>query len=138
MTQPLGEAPCVATFDKIDRAWNKTQRHNSPLTGAYSCCRMNHVVTSKDGAKTKIGCDKDALKGVLHTLFDRKVSELREACKQEGHQTQAQGRHDARGDEGVRNCRQCEAQSEETQGEEGHGDEDLHLGYVGRPSAPRK
>ena len=45
---------------------------------------MNHVVTSKDGAKTKIGCDKDALKGVLHTLFDRKVSELREACKEEG------------------------------------------------------
>ena len=21
VTQPLGEAPCVATFDKIDRAW---------------------------------------------------------------------------------------------------------------------
>jgi len=45
---------------------------------------MNHVVVSKDGAKTKIGCDKVALKGVLHTLFDRKVSELREACKEEG------------------------------------------------------
>ena len=45
---------------------------------------MNHVVTSKDGAKTKIGCDKHALKGVLHTLFNRKVSELREACKEEG------------------------------------------------------
>ena len=84
VTQPLGEAPCVATFDKIDRAWNKTQRHNSPLTGAYSCCRMNHVVVSKDGARTSIGCDKDALKGVLHTLFDRKVAELREACKEEG------------------------------------------------------
>ena len=51
VTQPLGEAPSVATFDKIDRAWNKTQRSNSPLTGAYSCCRMNHVVVSKDGAK---------------------------------------------------------------------------------------
>ena len=41
VTQPIGEEPAVATFDKIDRAWNKTQRHNSPLTGAYSCCRMN-------------------------------------------------------------------------------------------------
>ena len=73
VTQPLGEAPSVSTFDKIDRAWNKTQRSNSPLTGAYSCCRMNHVVVSKDGARTSIGCDKVALKGVLHTLFDRKV-----------------------------------------------------------------
>ena len=45
VTQPLGEAPSVSTFDKIDRAWNKTQRSNSPLTGAYSCCRMNHVVS---------------------------------------------------------------------------------------------
>ena len=26
VTQPLGEAPSVSTFDKIDRAWNKTQR----------------------------------------------------------------------------------------------------------------
>ena len=24
----LGEAPSVSTFDKIDRAWNKTQRSN--------------------------------------------------------------------------------------------------------------
>ena len=84
VTQPLGEAPSVSTFDKIDRAWNKTQRSNSPLTGAYSCCRMNHVVVSKDGAKTSIGCDKVALKGVLHSLFDRKVAEIREACKEEG------------------------------------------------------
>ena len=84
VTQPLGEEPAVSTFDKIDRAWNKTQRSNSPLTGAYSCCRMKHVVVSKDGATTKIGCDKVALKGVLHTLFDRKVAEIREACREEG------------------------------------------------------
>ena len=45
---------------------------------------MNHVVVSKDGAKTQIGCDKVALKGVLHTLFDRKVAEIREACREEG------------------------------------------------------
>ena len=30
VTQPLGEAPCVATFDKIDRAWYQTV-HKSKL-----------------------------------------------------------------------------------------------------------
>ena len=84
VTQPLGDPPAVATFDKIDRAWNKTQRHASPLTGAYSCCRLGHVVTSADGVETKIGCDKLALKGVLHQLFDRKVSEIRKDVEGEG------------------------------------------------------
>ena len=42
VTQPLGEAPCVATFDKIDRAWYQTVHKSklaaliTPSTRAYS------------------------------------------------------------------------------------------------------
>jgi hypothetical protein len=43
VTQPLGEAPCVATFDKIDRAWYQTV-HKSKLaaliTPSTRACSM--------------------------------------------------------------------------------------------------
>ena len=58
VTQPFGEPPRVRTLDKIDRAWNMTQRKTAVLTGAFSCCRLGHKVTSADGSVTPIACDK--------------------------------------------------------------------------------
>ena len=49
-----GEPPRVRTLDKIDRAWNMTQRKTAVLTGAFSCCRLGHKVTSADGSVTPI------------------------------------------------------------------------------------
>ena len=73
VTQPFGEAPRVKTMDKIDRAWNGTQRYGSVLTGEFSCCRLGHKVTSRDGKVTAMGCDKLQLKGVLQGLFKEKL-----------------------------------------------------------------
>ncbi len=73
VTQPFGEPPRVRTLDKIDRAWNMTQRKTAVLTGAFSCCRLGHKVTSADGSVTSIACDKLALRRVLHSLFERQL-----------------------------------------------------------------
>ena len=82
--QPIGEAPRVTTQDKIDRMWNMSQRYGSVLTGAFSCCRLNHKVTSSDGQVTTIGCDKLQLKSVLHGLFEEKLELLRSHLDEEG------------------------------------------------------
>jgi hypothetical protein len=74
VTQPFGEAPRVRTLDKIDRAWNMTQRKTAVLTGAFSCCRLGHKVSSADGSVTSISCDKLELRHVLHELFERQLS----------------------------------------------------------------
>ena len=84
VTQPFGEPARVMSFDKIDRAWNMTQRHSSVLTGAFSCCRLGHVVTSHDGKQTPIGCDKLQLKNVLHGLFDKQLAIVWKQLEQEG------------------------------------------------------
>ena len=73
VTQPFGEPPRVRTLDKIDRAWNMTQRKTAVLTGAFSCCRLGHKVTSADGSVTPIACDKLELRRVLHGLFERQL-----------------------------------------------------------------
>ena len=74
VTQPFGEPPRVRTLDKIDRAWNMTQRKTAVLTGAFSCCRLGHKVTSADGSVTPIACDKLELRRVLHGLFERQLN----------------------------------------------------------------
>ena len=84
VTQPLGEPPRVKTLDRIDRAWNMTQRHTSVLTGAFSCCRLGHRVTSRDGKSTTIGCDREQLAGILERLFDEQVEKLRANFASEG------------------------------------------------------
>ena len=83
VTQPLGEPPRVKTLDKIDRAWNMTQRHSAVLTGAFSCCRLHHQVTSHDGSVTSIPCDKEKLKSVLCSLFERQLDKVRAALPAE-------------------------------------------------------
>lgn len=84
MTQPLGEKPAVMTIDKIDRAWNHTQRKAAVLTGAFSCCRFNHQVMSRDGKTTAIACDKVKLAKILETLLDVELAELRRRLVVEG------------------------------------------------------
>ena len=51
-----------------------TQRKTAVLTGAFSCCRLGHKVTSADGSVTPIACDKLELRRVLHGLFERQLN----------------------------------------------------------------
>ena len=88
VTQPLGSAPAVYSVDKIDRLWIGSQRHNAVLTGDFSCCRMNHIVTSADGKDTPIPCDKEQLKSVLADLHAQQVAELRSLLPAEGFEAQ--------------------------------------------------
>ena len=76
VTQPLGEAPRVTSVDKVDRTWVQTQRHSAVLTGAFSCCRMKHQLTSKDGHVTIIPCDKDRLEAVLLELHEKQRQKI--------------------------------------------------------------
>lgn len=84
VTQPLGEPPRVKTLDRIDRAWNMTQRHTSVLTGAFSCCRLDHRLTNLDGTSTTIGCDREQLAEILEGLFAAQMSALRANFPAEG------------------------------------------------------
>ena len=69
VTQPLGDTPRITVLDSMDRLTVHTQRHSSVLTGGFSCCRLGHQLTSADGKKVAIACDKPQLKQVLTDLY---------------------------------------------------------------------
>ena len=56
--------------DFIDRQSVHIQRRSSVLTGAFSCCRLQHKVESLDGTITEIPCDKVILREVLKSVFE--------------------------------------------------------------------
>ena len=90
LTEPVGSVPYAVTPDSVDRVSVHVQRRNSVftptpnpnpiptpthnptpnqpnqvLTGAFSCCRLGHMVTTLDGASTPIPCDKEILRQVI-------------------------------------------------------------------------
>ena len=84
MSSYLGGTGSAVTPDSVDRVSVHIQRRNSVLTGAFSCCRLGHRVTSRDGKSTTIGCDREQLAGILERLFDEQVEKLRANFASEG------------------------------------------------------
>lgn len=70
LTEPVGQPPLVTVPDFIDRQSVHIQRRSSVLTGAFSCCRLQHKVESLDGTITEIPCDKVILREVLKSVFE--------------------------------------------------------------------
>eukprot|EP00966_Prymnesium_polylepis_P036924 856639-Prymnesium_polylepis.1 len=77
VTQPLGEPPSVTSSDMIDRLFVEGQRSSAVLTGTYTCCRLNHVITTEDGTTATIPCDKDRLRLLLQYLHGQRTASLR-------------------------------------------------------------
>jgi hypothetical protein len=70
LTEPVGDPPLVTVPDFVDRSSMHVQRRTAVLTGAFSCCRLKHQVTSLDGRISEIPCDKDILRQVLRSVFE--------------------------------------------------------------------
>lgn len=82
VTQPKGVNPMLFTNDSIDRLWDHTQRYSAVLTGNFSCCRMQHQVTTRDGREMRIPCDKNRLRAVLERTLDEQLERLKPLAQQ--------------------------------------------------------
>jgi hypothetical protein len=71
---PLDKPPRARCFDVIDKLIVDAQRSAAICTGQFSCCRMDHLMQTHDGA---IPCDKTLLHRVLHGLFAERLAALR-------------------------------------------------------------
>ena len=78
LTEPVGSVPYAVTPDSVDRVSVHVQRRNSVLTGAFSCCRLGHVVTTLDDATTPIPCDKVILRQVLRSVYEEGLDDAKE------------------------------------------------------------
>jgi hypothetical protein len=74
LTEPVNEPPLVTVPDFVDRSSVHIQRRTAVLTGAFSCCRLDHKVSSLDGRTCAIPCDKVILRRVLRSVFDEGLS----------------------------------------------------------------
>ena len=46
------------------------------LAGEFSCCRMQHKVTNRDGSTSVIPCDKPFLQSIMRAAFDGRTGQL--------------------------------------------------------------
>ena len=84
LTDPVGSRPNAVTPDGVDRVSVHIQRRNAVLTGAFSCCRMNHQVKTLDGGTSCIPCDKVILREVLGAVYEDGLAKARDGWKEDG------------------------------------------------------